>query len=300
MSHDVENLHHIGLITRNFPATVARYEQLGFSFTPSSVPEVPLSAGGPPEPLGVANRCAIFTTNYLEILGVIDPARWSAITRAQRGPYDIDPALARYEGLHVLHLASNNLDRTRDRLIRQGFQTSPIRPFQRMVETPDGARLMRARSLAFPSGSDPEALVQIAQHDTPELVLQPRFMAHPNGATAISGVILCVTDPERVAKKYAAYSGHQSQWEGKGLVVELGEARLTIVRPQDLTMMLSGETAPTAPFLAGFTVRGDPRRAVEFLRSREIRYEAFAGRIIVRARDACGTAVLFEGMDKES
>jgi len=48
------------------------------------------------------------------------------------------------------------------------------------------SRMMRARCLSFPHGSNPEALLQIAQHETPELVLQPRYMQHPNGAISIT------------------------------------------------------------------------------------------------------------------
>src|ERR1700722_12017517 len=101
MSDHLDNFHHLGLISRDLDTAVRQYEKLGFAFTPSSEPRIPLTQGGAPESLGVANRCAIFRDNYLEMLGVVDAARWAAITPEQRGPYDIDRPLRRYAGMHV-------------------------------------------------------------------------------------------------------------------------------------------------------------------------------------------------------
>src|SRR5580698_841479 len=60
--------------------------------------------------------CAVFRNNYLEILGVVDPGRWACITREQRGPFDLDAPLQRYEGLHVLHLGAEDLEAVHSRL----------------------------------------------------------------------------------------------------------------------------------------------------------------------------------------
>jgi catechol 2,3-dioxygenase-like lactoylglutathione lyase family enzyme len=294
MRTDIDNFHHIGIITRDMPSVVARYEQLGFLFTPPSIPRVPLSADGAPQSLGVANRCAIFQTNYLEMLGIVDQPRWASIPKAPLGPYNIDPPLSRYEGLHVLHFASGDLDRTRDRLLAQGLQPSAIRPFHRLVETPDGERLMRARALAFPPANDPEALVQIAQHETPELALQPRYMSHPNGATAISKAILCVTDPDQVVAKYAAYTGHLCRREGTARVVAFGEASLIVVDLQGLTKILPSETPPTLPFFAGICLRAKLGRLGEVLNGRQIPFETVGNCLMIRANHACGASLLFE------
>jgi hypothetical protein len=290
MPRDIDIIHHLGLITRDMNATVARYERLGFTFTPLSVPQIPLTPGGKPESLGVGNRCAIFENDYLEMLGILDPTRWASITREQRGPYDIDPPLARYEGLHVLHLATDDLEHTRIRLVERGLQPSPIRPFQRMVETKSGPRQMRAKTLSFAPGSNPEALLQIAQHETPELVLQPRYMQHPNGALSITEVIVCVDNPADVTARYEAYSGMAA----RNGVIDLGRSRVIIIDPHGLEGLMPGETPPTLPFLAGFTVSADLARAAEVLKQAGIAMRQVGERLMVSARDACGAAILFE------
>ena len=44
------------------------------------------------------------------------------------------------------------------------------------MDTPSGPQMMKAPAFSFPPPGNPEGRVQIAQHLTPELVLQPRFM----------------------------------------------------------------------------------------------------------------------------
>jgi hypothetical protein len=127
--------------------------------------------------------------------------RWNSISREQRGPFDLDAPLSRYEGFHILHLATDDLDQVRFRLRKSRLHPSTIRSFQRIVDTPNGSEMMRARSFYFPEGSNPEALVQIAQHETPELALEPRYMQHPNGAVSITEVIMCGNNLEAVAGK---------------------------------------------------------------------------------------------------
>jgi hypothetical protein len=294
VTQGINTFHHLGIVTRSLAGAVTKYERLGFVFTPLSFPEFPLSAGGAPEPVGVANRNAILRNSYLEMLGVVDAARWASISTSQRGPFDIDKPLMRYEGLHVMHFGTEGLDGVRTRLVKDGLSPSPIRPFQRMVETPDGSRQMRARCLSFAPGTNPEALFQIVQHETPDLALQPRFMAHPNGALTLSEAILCVEDPEEVADRYGRYAGHSVDHRGPLHVIDLGEARLVVVSCQDLTMILPGEAAPAAPYLAGFTVTADMDQAQAFLHRQGIPFHRHDGRIVVSARDACGSAVVFE------
>ena len=300
MNKDINVLHHLGIISRNMEAAVKQYERLGFIFTPLTIPRIPLHAGAIPEPIGAGNRCAIFRNNYLEMLGVIDPTRWASITREQRGPFDLDEPLQRYEGLHVLHLGTDDLDPVRRRLQESGLHPSDIRLFQRLVDTSDGPKMMQGRTLSFPHGSNPEALLQIAQHETPELVLQPRYMQHPNGATAITEVIVCVEDPESVAEKYGLYSGQPVYSSGVLRAIELGLSRIVVVSPDRLQELLPGHTAPTIPFLAGFTVSADLEVSQRALKEREVDFQNVGGRILVHAADGYGSAVLFEDRKSEN
>ena len=103
-------LHRIGLVNASLQSSAACYERLGFTLTPLSLRRVILRPGGEPELLGAGNRHAIFTNNYLELLGIVDAGRWAEVTKEQRGPYDLDVPLCRYEGLHVMHFGTSHIE----------------------------------------------------------------------------------------------------------------------------------------------------------------------------------------------
>jgi catechol 2,3-dioxygenase-like lactoylglutathione lyase family enzyme len=295
MKNDVNTLHHVGLITSNMDAVIKRYEQLGFSFTPLSMPRIVLKPGDEPKELGVGNRCAMFRNNYLEVLGLVNGETYSKITKAQRGPYDIDGPLGRYEGLHVMHFGTDNLEAVRERLVRQKTPCSEIKPFQRLVDTPNGPQMMRAQSLFFPQGSDPEALIQIAQHLTPELMFQPRYQHHRNTAQAVTGIIVCAPDPLKYAEKYRMYTGSENVQKGNAQVIDLGYSRVTVIGPEHIDEIIPGCVPPTLPYLAGFTIAvSDINMTGKVLGESQIAHKEHAGRLIVDSGDACGCAVIFE------
>lgn len=292
---DVNILHHVGLVASNMSALTDCYEKLGFKLSPLSMPKVPLTHGGKPEMLGAGNRCAIFENNYLELLGVVDKERWSKITKAQRGPYDIDIPLSRYEGLHIMHFGTDDIETTRARLIKQGIPASEITPFQRNVDTPDGERTMYAKSLHFPYENDPEALIQIAQHLTPELVFLPNYMHHPNGAKRITEIVVCVNEPEKYVDKYVAYTGHGRKKVENHYLINLGFSKIIVAAPEFIEEIIPDSKPPVVPFLAGFTVMvSDLNATRKLLDTNHISYLEYNERVIVPASEAYGCAVIFE------
>jgi Glyoxalase-like domain len=295
MSDTADIFHHGGLITHNMGETITQYERLGFSFAPLSEPRIVLEEGREPETLGVGNRHAIFQDNYLEILAVTDAERWATISTEQRGSYDVSRPLARYEGFHVMHFGTDDLDAVHRRLMADGVACSDIHPFQRMVETTDGPQMMRARSIGFPSGANPEGLIQIAQHLTPELVLQPRYQHHPNGATRLTEITVCVEDPGEVADKYRRYTGHAVEKLANLYTVNLGRSRVRITSPDNLSDIVPGANPPSVPSLVGFTVSvADLQETKKLLISHHISFTEEGEMIHVEASNACGSTVAFE------
>jgi len=109
-----------------------------------------------------------------------------------------------------------------------GFDPTPIKPLQRVIDTEEEPQTMRAKSLSFPHGMNPEALLQIAQHETPEFVLQPGYMDHPHSAKSIIEVIVCTNDPETLATRYAMYAGNASKLLEGVYTIELEFSRISI------------------------------------------------------------------------
>lgn len=58
--------------------------------------------------------------------------------------------------------------------------------------------------------------------------------------------------------------------------------------------MLPGEVPPVLPYFAGFTVAGDLEQARAYLRQHDIPSINHGRRILVGAREAGGSAVIFE------
>ena len=294
MTSDTDILHHVGLVTRDMDATIGQYERLGFSFTPLTVPRVPLRPGAAPEPLGAGNRTAVFADNYLEILAIVDHQRWAAARPEQRGPYDLDRPLARYEGLHVMHFGTDDIDAVHERLTAESVPNTGIRPFQRPVDTPEGAALMRARAIGFPPDAHPEALLQVAQHLTPELVFQPRYQQHDNGAVGIVEITVCGTDPTRYAARYAAVTGHGYRLDGDTCTIDLGRSRIRVTPPEAVPTLIPGARPPAVPSLVGYSVAVTDLAATRhLLADRGVRCRATNDSIVVDAADAAGSAVTF-------
>jgi hypothetical protein len=293
MSNDIDGFHHIGLIGRDLDRLAARYEHLGFALTPVSVPRFPLSPGGEPEPVGAGNRHAIFRDSYLELLGVLDRTRWDGIPVAQKGAFDLDRPLARYEGLHVLHLGTSDLDAVRSRLEQSGLNPFAIRPFQRPVETERGEQMMHARYLSLPSDHTPEALFQIAQHETPELVLQPRHMHHPNGAKALRDIMMCVADVEDAVKRYEAIAEVSAERDGRIRRLKLRRSDIVITDTKGLSGLLPYPKVPALPFLAGFTLVADLKTTREYLGSQHISADTMGETLVVGPAWAGGAFVRF-------
>jgi hypothetical protein len=283
------------VIGRNLDLLARQYEALGFTLTPVSLPRVPLAPGAAPQELGVGNRCAIFKRNYLELLGVVDPARWASIPVEQRGPFDIDRPLGRFEGLHVLHLDTGDIETTREYLERAGLQPSSVRPFSRTVETEHGSAEMKAKSLSFPPALTPEALVQFAQHLTPELVFEPRFQRHANGAVALTGVTICAENVADVAKRYARLTCGRIEASDGRATVFFGDSKIVIVTPRIVARSFVGKPLPEGDFLAQMTVAAELDLTRRHLGRTGIPFREETIGLTVDSDFAGGALLLFEG-----
>jgi hypothetical protein len=197
--------------------------------------------------------------------------------------------------MHVMHFGTDDISGLHDRLTAQDVACTGIKPFERNVDTPGGPQMMKALAFSFPPRANPEGLVQIAQHLTPELVLQPRFMQHPNGARRVTESIVCARDPEEYARKYSLYAGYDYQRTGGHFEVDFGTgSRVTVVTAERVGSIVPGGTAPADPSLVGFTTLvTDLNRVADLLTRNGVPFQAAGDRLVVAAADACGCAVLF-------
>jgi hypothetical protein len=199
--------------------------------------------------------------------------------------------------MHVMHFAADDIGEFRERLVSLGIDCLPVKAFERDVDTPDGKQMMKALAFSFPQGANPEGLIQVAQHLTAELVLQPRYMHHPNGARAVTESIVCASDPGRYAEKHGQYTATRPKAIDKGWYeVDFGNgSRITIVAPEQVANVVPNGAAPADPALVGFVVAVERLDTVGNLLARNgVSFDSYRGRLVVEAVDACGSAVIFD------
>src|SRR5262249_20488835 len=177
-------LDHVAVVVPDLARAAKTYERLGFRLTPQSSHKGALTPGGPFEPYGSGNHCAMFAEGYLEILGITDPKRYTG---------EVAPLLQRYVGLHLVALGCRDARKAaRDLGHRLGAELS-VRELGRDVpQVGGGTKPAQFRIVGLPPGTFPEAKLFLIEQVTPDVLWQPALLDHPNGVTGLAGAVLCV------------------------------------------------------------------------------------------------------------
>jgi Glyoxalase-like domain len=207
----------------------ACYRELGFELTPRGY-----------HTLGSINHCAVFATDYLELVGT-DPEGTSVRAELLRSP----------EGLNGVVFATDDAAGLYRRLSRAGAPVEPPMDFSRPVVLADGTHEARFRTVRVKPEAAPYGRVYFCQHFTPELVWRDEWRRHPNGATAIARAVILAREPEKTATLYRLLFGEEALAAvADGLSLALGPARL------DILTRAWGVSAEGGDRLLGFTIRG--------------------------------------------
>lgn len=283
---DVTNVNHVGMVVRDLADVTRRFEAMGFMLTPYSPHSGAWKPGEPVKPLGSGNRCVMFADNYLEILASEDPAR--PVERMTN-------FLRHHQGAHIICFDSDDCHSVDARLKAAGVETSDVIPLQRDIETPDGTRTAKFERVQFAPKDTPEGYIQAARHLTPQYIYQPRYIAHPNGATRLAETIIAALDVEAMAARYATYIGAKGERSSMGwrFVLPRGTV-LSIVPAGTATSWLPGSLLPPLPGIAAvsFTLPDMQAQAVR-LKAAGFTVAETGGRLVVPAEEACGLAVIF-------
>lgn len=247
-SGDIHCIDHSVLMTRDLDATAATYQALGFTLSPLSRHRGSARPGGRLEPMGAGNRCAYFGGSYLELLGVFFDG--------SPDPWNVRPLVERHQGLRGVVLGCADCDVARDRLEEAGLAVSPVLPLQRPVDTPNGVETARFRSVHLARTETPEGEILLGQQLTPELVHQPRYLRHANGATGLAAMLVITGDDELTdhVDRWTRLLGRRPRTAGARYTFDMPDARIELAGQSALDELLPGERAPILPFLAAQTV----------------------------------------------
>ncbi|MET7461140.1 VOC family protein [Nonomuraea sp. NPDC005501] len=288
ITRDIDRIDHSVLYTTDMDATAAAYEALGFTLSPLSMHMGSDRPGGERRPMGAGNRCALFGRTYLELLGLYGDGSVD--------PWNIRPLIAQYEGLHGYSFGCTDIETAEKRLRTAGLSSSGVLPLQRDVDTLDGVESARFQAVHLDRALTPEGLIHAAYHLTPELIHQPRYLEHANGATGLYSVLLVVDDAdlEPTVARYALILATEPTIEGPVHVLPLPLGRVEVVAVSAFRAMMPGEPVPALPYMAGQAVSvRDVQAARDLVEGNGFTTGDIPGGFFVGAAQARGAALAF-------
>jgi hypothetical protein len=249
-------LDHVGVAARDLAPVADAYERLGFTLTPVARQSGRRTPDGPVELYGTGNRCAFLLHGYIELIAVLDPARFDN---------GLGAWLSRYAGLHIVALAMDDEEANLERLRRGGVPIPGVAYLERPVEP--GGPVARFARLPLPDA--PEGRLQLIRHLTPELVRQDRWMTHANGAVALESVALAAARPAETAARLSRLAGLPVRPDPLGgfrmiLPGAAGAAgprspamptMLRVLPPSAIPRLFPDVAPPVLPSVVGMTVR---------------------------------------------
>jgi hypothetical protein len=212
-------LDHAGVAVHDLDTAAAEWQALGFQVTPTA-PHLPGGITG--------NRCVMFREGYVELIAML--AGHSA-TLAR--------FLARYQGIHIISLATADADGAGQRL------GQPIIRSERETDagTARFARIVLAEIVPR---------VQLIRHLTPELVWQPAQTRHPNGASALVGIVLRAERPAEAAASLSRAAGVPVVPDPEGgYALRLAHGQVRVL-----------PDGPPEPYVTGIELRSDDPTAL--------------------------------------
>jgi hypothetical protein len=280
MGGPVAGIDHVIIAVRNLDRVDMNWTRLGFALTPR----------GRHLQRGTANYCVMFAKDYVELLGVVDPAQDLG---------GVDAFLAQREGIRSIAFASDAGSGTAAALAARGLHPGPPRDLARQVELAEETIVPRFRLVALPPEETPGLDVFFCHRLTPELIRQPAWLAHPNGAVAVHSLTVVVESTAPLAAAYERLVGPAAVNEtDEVLTVHAGPHRIVFATPDDFSALYPEVTlarALTLPAAAVLSlVSRDIELTIDHLTQWQVPYEALAdGAVLVPAEEANGAALLF-------
>jgi hypothetical protein len=252
-------LDHVGHFVPDPEAAARALARVGFAPAPLSVQVNPDPAGGPPQLTGTGNVTAMFTRGYIEVLFK------TADTPLGR---ELEAGLARYRGVHLAAFVVADAAAAHARLGSAGFRMRPLVQMQRPVDTADGSGTAAFTLARVEPGEMPEGRIQILTHRTEQMVWQPRWLTHPNGALGLTSVMIAVADVAEAARRFARFTGRPARPAAFGQTIALDRGTIGLVEPNAFARMLPEIPIPSLPFMGAYGIKVRSLTAIEDLLQR--------------------------------
>jgi hypothetical protein len=281
MDNGIAGIDHVIVGVRDLERARMGWSRLGFTLSPR----------GRHIGQGTANYCIMFASDYVELLGIVDPSDF-----VQR----LDGFLAQREGLMAAAFAPGvAAEEVRAALLGGGLHPSEPRPLGRQLELPEGTVTPRFSLMSLPADETPGLDCFICTHLTPELMRRPDWLHHPNGAIGLKGIHVLVESTASLLQPYDRLFGIQQVTTTDAVAtVHVGPHRIVFSTPDDFSTMYPAlEVAPDFPLPGIVSVEfGVAQRedTADCLNRRQVPFEELPdGSLVVPAHEASGVIVFF-------
>jgi len=279
---EIAGIDHVIIAVRNLEQARQGWSRLGFTLTPR----------GRHSGQGTANHCIMFETDFLELLGIVDPGD---------NVEGLAAFLAEREGArNVAFAPAGSAEDARSALLERGLHPSELQALERRMELPEGPAIPRFGLIGLAAEDTPGLLDSfVCAHLTPELMLRPDWLDHPNGANGLRAIHVLV---ERTASLLAAYDrlfGIQHVTTTDTVAtVHVGRHQIAFSTPDDFLTMHPGievQTNVQLPAIVGLDLAiADRDHTADCLRQREIPFDELPdGTLVVEASEANGVILFF-------
>src|SRR6185295_7144093 len=178
-------LDHIVHAVRNLDASADLYRRLGFSVGARNR-----------HPWGTHNHIVQLDGFFIELLTVAEPEKFGSDGFSTLFARFNQSFLTRQQGLSLLILQSEDAGSDAAAFKSAGIAASDKLSFEREARRPDGTPVKVGFSLAFARDAEAsDAGFAVCQQYYPENFWNPAFQQHPNGVTAVTGVVLVAENP---------------------------------------------------------------------------------------------------------
>ena len=281
----ITGIDHVVVLVRDLDQAAERYRKLGFALTPR---------GTHSAHMGTGNYCIMFQTDYMELLGILQPTENNATWRARLG---------QGEGLKSVALASEDAGAAQRHFQACGFQATAPLEFGRPVDTPQGSRDAKFKVVRVPEDALPAFAIFVCQHFTRDLVWLPEYQRHPNTVTGLAAVVVASQNPAKTAAPYArifSTDPKMDQWGDITLAAGKGRS-VRFITPDRARVLYDGAVAPQGEtYVAALelAVEATGRTAAVLAQNGALHDRPADGRVRVRAEHAAGVVLDFIEMKR--
>ncbi len=241
-------LDHVAWMVRDIAAASAVFERLGFPLTPYSVHGDRDPATGALKPVGTANRLAMLSKGYIEILTTVDGVD-SPDTR------HFHSSVGHHTGVHLLAFTVADPATETKRITAGGMAMRPVVNLRRTIEAENGSpaevafTVVRAEFAQFP-----EARMQLLAHHTPEHMWQRRYLPTDSAIEGLAGAAILTADPAETAARFAQFVGRPIEPGTSPLTIRLDRGVLQFVDARSAAEQFGRINEPPAPAVAAITL----------------------------------------------